>query len=133
LHELWAAAYRLGVEEASDRLGIPPETPFGLEALIEAEGPGWIDGIFNNKQPAVNRSLMIAITEVCRGFNAGLVAVYRQQGITMFRWQTTSTDPCPLCVANQAAEPRTYGTIYPGGAADPPQHPNCDCELTGVS
>lgn len=76
---------------------------------------------------------MIAATEANRAYNAGIVAVYRKQGITTFRWKTNSPEPCPLCVANSQDTPRTYGTLYSGGVPDAPQHPNCDCELIGVS
>lgn len=76
---------------------------------------------------------MIAVTEVSRGFNTGIIAMNRQNGITKFRWRTTSPDPCEPCIANTADEPRFYGTPYSSGAIDPPQHPRCECELVGVS
>jgi len=112
---------------------MPPEDPFGLDALLEAEGPGWIAQILSVESPIHDRPGMIAITEVSRAFNAGVLAMYRKNGITIFRWDVTSPDPCELCIANAAAEPRTYGTPYPSGAIDPPQHPRCECVLTGVS
>jgi hypothetical protein len=132
LHDLWTRAFYLGVDEVSDILGVPPKEPFGIDALLEAEGPGWIDQILSVTADIANRPMMIVITEISRAFNAGIVAMYRANGNTLFRWETTSPIPCPICVRNSEDTPRFYGAPYSSGAIDPPQHPNCECILTGV-
>lgn len=130
---LWRQAFELGVEDAAEEIGVPPSQPFGLDALLEAEGPGWLAQILSVDTPIAGRAEMITLTEITRAYNAGILAMYRQNGITKFQWKTTGPDPCELCIANAAAEPRFYGTPWPSGAVDPPQHPRCECVLTGVS
>lgn len=72
---------------------------------------------------------MIAVTEANRAGNAGRVEVYRNGGVPKVRWITTSKDPCPICLANEAAGARSLGDPFPSGATAPPEHPNCQCEL----
>lgn len=72
---------------------------------------------------------LIAITEINRAANAGRYEVYQNAGVPKVRWITTSKDPCPVCLANQAAGARYLGDPFPSGAVMPPEHPQCQCEL----
>ena len=74
-------------------------------------------------------ALLIATTEFNRAGNAGRVEVFRNAQVARVRWITTSVDPCPICLANEAAGPRALGEPFPSGAVAPPEHPQCQCEL----
>jgi hypothetical protein len=72
---------------------------------------------------------MIAITEISRAMQAAALEVYRAARVNRVRWVTRSGNPCPICLANEAAGPRYLGEAFPSGDTAPPVHPNCECVL----
>lgn len=72
---------------------------------------------------------MVAITEITRAMNAAAIAAYLAAGVQKVRWITRSANPCPICLANEAAGPRYLGEPFPSGSTAPPEHPNCECAL----
>lgn len=72
---------------------------------------------------------MVAITEVTRAMNAAAMEAYRKARVSKVRWITRSGNPCPVCLANEAAGPRHLGEPFPSGDQAPPAHPNCECVL----
>lgn len=79
-----------------------------------------------------HKALMIALTELNRAWNEGLVAAFKAAGIPKVRWVTHSADPCPECIENEAYGPNWLGQPFPSGAIAPPDHPHCQCELVPV-
>jgi hypothetical protein len=76
-----------------------------------------------------DHALLIALTEINRGENAGAIEAYKANRVKRVRWVTTSPDPCPECVMNRAAGPWPLGHPFPSGAIAPPDHPHCACHL----
>lgn len=72
---------------------------------------------------------LIAVTEVTRAMNAAALEVYRAASVNKVRWVTRSANPCPTCLANEAAGTRYLGEPFPSGSTAPPEHPNCECVL----
>ena len=157
LLKLWAQAYELGETTARHITGAQgAAAPVG--ALIATEGRQWLNQIVGTRLDALaailasyegasaaalakllatllsnaSDALRIAQTEVTRAVNAGALAVYKSEGLDVFEWITEGPDPCPVCLDNEAAEPRFYGNPWPGGAIEPPQHPHCRCALIPV-
>jgi len=79
-----------------------------------------INALVNN--PA--RLNMILLTESVRAYNAGILGVYDQAGISQFNWICTET-ACEQCEAEE-------GVHDMGDDVQPPLHPNCQCEITPV-
>jgi len=72
---------------------------------------------------------MMARTEITRAMQAAATEVYRAAGVNKVRWITRSGNPCPICLANEAAGPKYLGEPFPSGKTAPPEHPNCECAL----
>lgn len=53
---------------------------------------------------------------------------YTDSGVTLLQWYA-GPGACPVCLGNAAADPRPPGVLWPGGVAEPLQHPHCGCYL----
>jgi PAS domain-containing protein len=77
-----------------------------------------------------SRAKMIARTEIVRAQSMGQVAVWKAvETDPHVRWLAGGPNPCPLCIANQAAGPIQLGKEFPSGDKVPGAHPNCNCSL----
>lgn len=94
-------------------------------ALIDATGPEDIEAILADPRHAE----LIAKTEANRGENAGRFEVYQNAMVPLVIWVTTSANPCPECLLNEAAGPWPLGKPFPSGVIMPPDHPQCQCHL----
>lgn len=156
---LWKAAWKAGAGAAGDAAGAKvgmEALKEALEAFLATVGKDWAEVISGTGSAALLqaikdalaagdpeavaaelgkilnvdvRSDMIAISEVMRAWNAAAFEVYKLAGVAFARWQTTSSDPCATCIANQKASPLPLGALYPGGVARPLQHVRCQCVL----
>jgi len=72
---------------------------------------------------------MVTVTEVTRAMNAAALEAYRKGNVDRVRWVTRSANPCPICLANEAAGAKHLGEPFPNGDTAPPAHPNCQCVL----
>lgn len=69
---------------------------------------------------------MVALTELTRASAEAARQAYTAAGITTWQW-VTEPGACPICLANEAAGPRTIGDAWPDGSDAPPAHPHCRC------
>ena len=157
LMNLWQEAWRDGAESAGEAAGdfrhIPDQVAADRIARLAAK---WLDEVTQTRLSRIAvilakggtpasleaeiRALltsnanarMVVITEVTRAMMAAAMEVYRAAGIVKVRWVTRSHDPCPICLANEAAGPRYLGEPFPSGKTAPPEHPNCQCALIPV-
>lgn len=53
---------------------------------------------------------------------------YADNGIPLLQWYA-GAGACQTCLDNAAAAPRPPGVLWPGGVAEPLQHPSCGCFL----
>lgn len=72
---------------------------------------------------------LIVVTETTRAMSTAAGEAYRAARVEKVRWITRSANPCPVCLANEAAGPRYVGEPFPSGSTAPPEHPNCECAL----
>jgi len=152
LDQLWQEAYKDGFDAASELANRPDARPdpLALRTLLDRLGPKWASEIAQTTIERVaqvlslqmdekqledeidsvlddpSRSEMIVETEVSRGLSSGATAAYGHEEV---RWVTGGPDPCPVCLANEADDPRPAGTPFSSGATAPPQHPHCRCAL----
>jgi 2'-5' RNA ligase len=79
---------------------------------------------------AENRAGLIALTEIEKAIADGAFGVYTELGVSYVRWHTRNDSRvCARCMANQDAGPVPLGSLFPGGVAQPCQHPGCRCWL----
>jgi len=81
---------------------------------------------------ATVRAAVIAQNEAANLHQVATAAAYQQNGVSLVRWQTTSGNPCPTCLANAADKPRKLGEAFSSGHSSPLAHVNCQCELEPV-
>lgn len=149
LRSIWAEAYRAGVQAAGGQVDEQV-----LQDLLSQFATDWADQIVSTRmrklagllaqgldakqlEAAISELLadpvqseLIARTEVARAFNFGVAAAYRAAGIHLVEWLTANDGQvCPVCMSNQDAGPHPYGTPFPSGALQPPEHPRCRCVL----
>jgi hypothetical protein len=72
---------------------------------------------------------LVARTEIYRAMMQAAMEAYRAARVERVRWVTRSGNPCPICLANEAAGPRYLGEPFPSGDQAPPAHPHCECAL----
>lgn len=53
---------------------------------------------------------------------------YIGSNVALLQWYA-GPGACQICLNNAAADPRPPGVLWPGGVAEPLQHPNCGCFL----
>jgi len=154
LMQLWMDAWKAGTEAAGQAAGGSRNIPDQIVAdRIARMAAKWLQEVTDTRmrriaailakggtaaelEAAVKAVLvsgqdarMIAITEIARAMNAAALEAYRAARIEKVRWITRSGNPCPICLANQAAGPRYLGEPFPSGSVAPPEHPNCECVL----
>jgi hypothetical protein len=71
---------------------------------------------------------MLALTELVRASTEATRDAYTAAGVTRWQW-TTEPGACPTCLANEAADARAIGEVWPDGSQGPPAHPNCRCSM----
>lgn len=71
---------------------------------------------------------MVALTELTRASAEAARTAYTAAGVTKWRW-VTEPGACPICEANEAADPRVIGETWPDGSDAPPAHPHCRCSV----
>jgi 8-oxo-dGTP pyrophosphatase MutT (NUDIX family) len=72
----------------------------------------------------------LSLTEIC--VYTGLAAhdYYMAHATGLFRWVVDpSVKNCPVCLQNQAADPRPLTQPWPSGSGSVPIHPRCRCQL----
>jgi hypothetical protein len=155
LMRLWASGWALGATIAMELAGWDGEAPDGA-AVFGQFGTDWASEITATKIAGIAAALAaggtaqeiqlrvlavlrkasdagrIVITELWRAIQAATLKVYAAAGVPMVRWQTEPPDPCPVCLANQAAGPRIFGEPFPSGDIAPLAHPRCRCVLIPV-
>lgn len=154
LLKLWRAAWKAGTEAAGEAAGrfehIADQIVADRIARLAAK---WLQEVTDTRmrriaailakggtaaelEAAIKAMLasesdarLIAVTEINRAMNAAAMEAYRNAGVEKVRWVTRSANPCPVCLANEAAGPRWLGEPFPSGSVSPPEHPNCECAL----
>jgi hypothetical protein len=154
LMQLWPQAWKAGAEAAGEKAGDFRHIPDVVVAdRISRMASRWLQEVADTRirrlaailaaggtpaelEAAVRAMLasgpdarMIGITEISRAMQLAAMEVYRAAGVVKVRWQTRSGNPCPVCLANEAAGPRYLGEAFPSGSVSPPEHPNCECAL----
>ena len=154
LMQLWQAAWKAGAEAAGEAAGHFESVPDQVVAdRVSRMAAQWIDEVTDTRmrriaailakggsaaelEAAVKAVLesesdadLIARTEVMRAMQLAALDVYRAAQVQKVRWVTHSANPCPVCIANEAAGPRWLGEPFPSGDVAPPAHPNCQCAL----
>ena len=157
LRGLWADAYMLGRRAAAAILGHPDPgaDTAGLQQVL-AQAMSRISGMTATRVDAITSllddgagvpagtleadlkaslgnlpaALTVTQTEVTWAIAEGMAGYYRQAGVQAVTWVTDpDSDRCGVCIENEEAGPRMLGELFPSGAAQPPQHPNCRCAL----
>lgn len=143
LDKLWAEAWQLGAEHAGEAVEsqvgqyraqwLSEVTRTRLEEIAAILAAGGTAAALAAAVTAILGStanaLRIAKTEVFRALNGAMVAAYRKARVNQVRWITRSSNPCPICLANEAEGPRHLGQPFQSGDTAPPAHPNCECVL----
>lgn len=154
LTALWRDAWKAGAEGAGEAAGEIINVPDQVAAdRIARMAVKWLDEVTETRvhriaailakggtaaelEAAIGAVLnsqsdarMIATTEITRAMTAAAGEAYRAAGVKKVRWITRSANPCPVCLANEAAGPRFLGEPFPSGSTAPPEHPNCECAL----
>jgi hypothetical protein len=154
LMQLWVKAWEAGAKGAGESAGhfehIPDEV---IQDRISRMAAKWLQEVTDTRLNRIAAALakggtaaeleaaikavlesepdarLIVITEVTRAMALAAMEVYRDAGIRKVRWVTRSANPCPICLANEAAGPRWLGEPFPSGSVAPPEHPDCECAL----
>jgi hypothetical protein len=154
LLKLWQAAWNAGLKGAGEAAGDFTEIPGPVVAdRISRMASKWLQEVTETRLRRIARVLaqggsatalessleavmgneddarLIAVTEVTRAMQMAAMEVYRTVRIEKVRWITRSANPCPICLANEAAGPRYLGEPFPSGSTAPPEHPRCECAL----
>lgn len=157
LMKLWQAAWQAGSkgagESAGDFIHVPDQVAADRIARMAVK---WLDEVTETRirrlaeilakggtaaelEASIRAMLengtdsrLIVITETTRAMAAAAMETYRAAGVKKVRWITRSANPCPVCLANEAAGPRYVGEPFPSGSVAPPEHPNCECALIPV-
>lgn len=81
-----------------------------------------------------DRAEMIARTETAMADVAGNMAGYRESGLVVGKkWITAGDDEVSLeCELNGDAGVVGLDDAFPSGASEPPEHPNCRCDVVPV-
>lgn len=156
LIRLWTKAWHAGTEAATALAGAASIPPLVLADLLSQYGGLWAREIVSHAMDRMAAILAaggtaaaltaalsamlndaaaaqrIALTETIRAMMAGAFEHYRYAGIRRVAWVTEGPAPCPACIANEAAGPRSLGMPFPSGDIAPPGHPNCRCALVPV-
>lgn len=75
------------------------------------------------------RAELIASTELNAAYNQGGLAMARQLGASMKRWDPLGGNVCEDCLANEAESYIPIDDDFSTGDDCPPAHPNCECVL----
>jgi hypothetical protein len=154
LMKLWLAAYEAGAKGAGEAAGDFRAIPAQVVAdRITRMASRWLQEVTDTRMrriaailaaggtPAVleaeiraalasnEDTSLIARTETTRAMAVAAGDAYQAAGVDRVRWITRSANPCPVCLANEAAGPRYLGEPFPSGSTAPPEHPNCECAL----
>lgn len=154
LMKLWLDAWKAGLEAAGEAAGHSGHIPDQIVAdRIARLAARWLQEVTDTRirriaailaaggtaaelEAAIKAVLqspedarMVAITEINRAMQLAALEAYRAARVEKVRWITRSGNPCPICLANEAAGPRYLGEPFPSGSVSPPEHPNCECAL----
>jgi len=154
LHKLWVDAWKAGTKGAGEAAGDFRSIPDQIVAdRISRMASKWLQEVADTRirriaailakggsQAELEASVkavldsesdarLIVVTEITRAMSAAATDVYRAASVQKVRWITRSHNPCPVCLANEAAGPRYLGESFPSGSVAPPEHPNCECAL----
>lgn len=72
---------------------------------------------------------LIAQTELNNAYNAGIMEMGRAAGAKFKSSHTTTDNPCPACIENEAAGHIPIEQAFPAGGGQPTFHPMCGCSL----
>lgn len=79
------------------------------------------------------RAERIARTEMAFADVEGNVAAYKEAGVELKQWITANDElVSDDCRVNAAAGPIPINSAFPSGAVNPPEHPNCRCDVIPV-
>jgi hypothetical protein len=67
------------------------------------------------------------LSQIASGAAQAATHWYLKVSVQWVEWRTDGASACAVCQANEDAGPVRLGESFPGGAASPPQHPNCRC------
>jgi len=119
-------------------VSIAETTRAGIADLIAmAEQDGWSNDRLSKELSesylfSRERADVIARTETAAADVEGNVSLYIEAGVEKLEWVTAEDDKVSdLCLANDR-EIRAIGESFPSGATQPPQHPNCRCDVLPV-
>lgn len=154
LVKLWTAAYKAGLKGAGEAGGrFEAVSDQILADRIGRMAAEWVQQVVDTRMRRIAAILakggsaaeleaairavlandddadLITRTEITRAMASASIDAYRAKGIHKVRWITRSANPCPACLANEAAGPRWIGEPFPSGSTAPPEHPNCECAL----
>ncbi|MEI8032991.1 MAG: phage minor head protein [Chlorobiaceae bacterium] len=94
------------------------------------------DSLMENEAFSESRALMIARTETAFADIQGNLAAYEEAkaviGEVKVEWITAQDDRVSDECEMNDGEVREIGEAFPSGATEPPQHPNCRCDLLPV-
>ncbi len=79
---------------------------------------------------ATKRARVIARTETADALEQAFEERGKAMGVTGKR--VVTSDPCPICTANEAEGTVPMDHVFSSGDARPPFHPNCRCALAPV-
>lgn len=95
------------------------------------------DLLMNNYSFSPERAEMIARTETATADVQGNMELYREaddNGIKILKqWITAGDDLVSEdCAMNGDSDPIELDDVFPSGASEPPEHPNCRCDILPV-
>lgn len=91
--------------------------------------------IVDNYAFSTDRAIMIARTETAFADVEGNMLMYKEvkdTGVVILKKWITGAGECDRCNLNGQHDPIDLNGIFPSGAKQPPDHPNCRCDILPV-
>ncbi len=116
----------------------------GTRALIRSDvsqalQEGWsnsslADTLMDPKHAAFSeaRANMVARTELAKMDMQANTAAWKESGLVQEKIWLLAQNPCDQCTANAEQGAIPIDDEFDGGEMEPPQHPNCSCDLAPV-
>ena len=76
----------------------------------------------------MQRSYLVADTEMARAMGAASMSTYQQNGVEYVEWLVAG-DPCDICQGNADGGVVQTGDDFPSGDSTEPAHPRCRCAV----
>ena len=93
------------------------------DGLVNGNSTDQISTSINDVVDNQQRAELIAVTEVNRAYNAGIIDMLANSGATQFNW-IVRENGCTVCSEQEGA--------HDIGDDTPPLHPNCQCDIGQV-